>query len=106
MHQLGSRGAPELSALCRSASLSLGLIWAINSFFLKQVGPEASGGPEPALREQPPEHGEEDATGSGCPEVVGISAGASNHASLLNLFRLEVLSCLIDRVKARLDLRF
>ena len=106
VHQLGSRGASELSALCRSASLSLGLIWAINSFFLKQVGPEASGGPEPALREQPPEHGEEDATGSGCPEVVGISAGASNHASLLNLFCLEVLSCLIDRVNAHLDLRF
>ena len=44
--------------------------------------------------------------GSGWPEVAGPSAGASNHASLLNPFCLEVLSCLIDWVNARLDLRF
>ena len=70
------------------------------------MGLEAGGGPEPALMEQPPEHGEEDATGSGWPEAAGPSAGASNHASLLNPFCLEVLSCLIDWVNARLDLRF
>lgn len=56
--------------------------------------------------EQPPEHGEEDATGSGCWEAAGPSAGASNHASLLNPFCLEALSCLIDWVNACLDLRF
>lgn len=35
----GQGAAPELSALCRSASPSLGLLWAINSFLLRQAVP-------------------------------------------------------------------